>query len=111
MSSAAPTKAGHPFEVLGLPIPDGDRTTDVLSQVVPGLRSAWDRKAFESARDADVLDWLARSLDSPRVRGAASWAHMLDSIAACGLAHLLVTARAMMAAHPARKAEAEPDYR
>jgi hypothetical protein len=96
---------GVPFTVLGIPVIDADRLLGHLTTLVPGIRQRWDRAAFEAARDADVLEWFARSVPSPRVRVPGSWEHMLGTLDASGLRHLRPAAERMVAAERARSVQ------
>lgn len=86
-----------PFEVLGLSILDPERLLLLTSEVLPRLAEVWAGPSYAAARDADVLAWLACSLESPRVAGTRSSAHILASMETCGLSHLLTVARSLIA--------------
>jgi hypothetical protein len=87
---------GEPFEVLGIPVLDMGWLVARLTDVLPAFAASWDEKAYRRHRDADVLEWLRRSLESPRVRGARSRQHMLASMKACELGHLVPAAQGLM---------------
>jgi hypothetical protein len=97
---------GRPFEVLSLPIMNVERLLSGLAEVLPGLAGVWDDPAYTVARDEDVLAWLARSLESPRVSGRRSGAHILSSMGSCGLGHLTDLARSTMTDHSNSEAAA-----
>jgi hypothetical protein len=52
---------GHPARYRGLSILDAERLRTFLP-----IGGVWDREAFETARDADIAEWLERERQTPR---------------------------------------------
>jgi hypothetical protein len=97
---------GRPHQSIGMPVLDPPTLIEQLRDVVPSLGDHWDRAAYESARDADVLEWLHHNASHPLLRSAASRAYIIESLEASGVGHLAAEARELLG--PAREDAPRP---
>jgi hypothetical protein len=86
---------GTPELAVGISVVDADRLVEALHSARPGIAASFDRKAFVRAQEDDVIAWLA-TLDPRWTRPPGSVDHLLETLAASRMSHLVPIARRLL---------------
>ncbi len=80
--------------VTGMSVLDPERFVEGLASAIPDLPSRFDVKAFQMARDEDILRWLSSDLNP---RWAAAREVVMESLRDAGVGHLVPQAGQILA--------------